>query len=132
MFIHPFTQANETAILNQMRSEMLAQEELYSKLRREFEIMEADFKQTVAHNEQAGPINSEMRSLITTLQLQNKQLKNEVVRYRRKSKESAHDCQLVSEDAQSTFRVLLLRSPCLGWFGGRASTYTSGSLTAST
>ena len=74
---------------------MLAHEELYSKLRREFEIMEAEFKQTAAHNEQAGPINSEMRSLINTLQLQNKQLRNEVIRYRRKSKEAAQDCQMV-------------------------------------
>ncbi|CDS42733.1 E3 ubiquitin protein ligase Bre1 [Echinococcus multilocularis] len=95
-------EANETAILNQMRGEMLAQEELYSKLRREFEIIEADFKQTVAHNEQAGPINSEMRSLITTLQLQNKQLKNEVVRYRRKSKEAAHDCQMANNELKAT------------------------------
>ncbi|KAL5110613.1 E3 ubiquitin-protein ligase Bre1 [Taenia crassiceps] len=95
-------EANEAAILNQMRGEMLAQEELYSKLRREFEIIEADFKQTVAHNEQAGPINSEMRSLITTLQLQNKQLKNEVVRYRRKSKEAAHDCQMATNELKAT------------------------------
>uniref|UniRef100_A0A5K3EVT3 E3 ubiquitin protein ligase n=1 Tax=Mesocestoides corti TaxID=53468 RepID=A0A5K3EVT3_MESCO len=95
-------EANETAILNQMRGEMLAQEELYSKLRREFEMIEADFKQTVAHNEQAGPINSEMRSLITTLQLQNKQLKNEIVRYRRKSKEAANDCQMVTDELRST------------------------------
>ncbi|VDK33220.1 unnamed protein product [Taenia asiatica] len=95
-------EANETAILNQMRGEMLAQEELYSKLRREFEMIEADFKQTVAHNEQAGPINSEMRSLITTLQLQNKQLKNEVVRYRRKSKEAAHDCQMATNELKAT------------------------------
>lgn len=90
--------------MNQMRGEMLAQEGLYSKLRREFEMIEADFKQTVAHNEQAGPINSEMRSLITTLQLQNKQLKNEVVRYRRKSKEAAHDCQMVCNEAFLDFQ----------------------------
>lgn len=83
-------------MLNQMRAEMLAHEELYSKLRRDYEMMEADFKQTAAHNEQADSISSEMRSLIATLQLHNKQLKNEIVRYRRKSKEALHDCQMVS------------------------------------
>uniref|UniRef100_A0A0V0J9A2 E3 ubiquitin protein ligase n=1 Tax=Schistocephalus solidus TaxID=70667 RepID=A0A0V0J9A2_SCHSO len=95
-------ETNETAILNQMRSEMLAQEEMYSQLRREFETIEADFKQTVAHNEQAGPIHSEMRSLISTLQLQNKQLKAEIVRYRRKCKEATQDCEIVSNELRST------------------------------
>nr|VZI29624.1 unnamed protein product [Spirometra erinaceieuropaei] len=95
-------ETNETAILNQMRAEMLAQEEMYSQLRREFETIEADFKQTVAHNEQAGPIHSEMRSLISTLQLQNKQLKAEIVRYRRKCKEATQDCEIVSNELRST------------------------------
>lgn len=88
-------QANETAILNQMRAEMLAQEELYAKLRGQFDDVEADLKQAMAHNEQVLPISSEMRSLINTLQLQNKQLKNEVNRYRRKSRETAQDYIIV-------------------------------------
>ncbi|TGZ58632.1 hypothetical protein CRM22_009536 [Opisthorchis felineus] len=93
---------NEAAIQNQMRSEMLHIETQYSQLRRTHETMELDFKQALAHNEQAGPINSEMRSLIATLQTQNKQLKAEVARYRRKCKEASQDLDLVKNDLKST------------------------------
>ncbi|GAA31256.2 E3 ubiquitin-protein ligase Bre1 [Clonorchis sinensis] len=93
---------NEAAIQNQMRSEMLHIETQYSQLRRTHETMELDFKQALAHNEQAGPINSEMRSLIATLQTQNKQLKAEVARYRRKCKEASQDLELVKNDLKST------------------------------
>ncbi|VDP82875.1 unnamed protein product [Echinostoma caproni] len=95
-------EANETAIQNQMRSEMLLIESQYSQLRRKHETMELDLKQAVAHNEQAGPINSEMRSLISTLQTQNKQLKAEVARYRRKCKEKNQDLDLIKNDLKST------------------------------
>ncbi|VUZ45232.1 unnamed protein product [Hymenolepis diminuta] len=95
-------EANETAILSQMKSEMLSQEELYSKLRRQFDDVEADLKQVMAHNEQVLPISSEMRSLINTLQLQNKQLKNEVYRFRRKSMEAAHNHQQIADELKAT------------------------------
>ncbi|KAF8568694.1 hypothetical protein P879_05189 [Paragonimus westermani] len=94
--------SNEAAIQNQMRSEMLHIESQYSQLRRTHETMELDFKQALAHNEQAGPINSEMRSLISTLQTQNKQLKAEVARYRRKCKEVNQDLELVKTDLKAT------------------------------
>ncbi|KAF7260579.1 hypothetical protein EG68_02072 [Paragonimus skrjabini miyazakii] len=95
-------ESNEAAIQNQMRSEMLHIESQYSQLRRTHETMELDFKQALAHNEQAGPINSEMRSLISTLQTQNKQLKAEVARYRRKCKEVNQDLELVKTDLKAT------------------------------
>nr|CDS31993.1 E3 ubiquitin protein ligase Bre1 [Hymenolepis microstoma] len=95
-------EANETAILSQMKSEMMSQEELYAKLRRQFDDVEADLKQVMAHNEQVIPISSEMRSLINTLQLQNKQLKNEVYRFRRKSKEAANNYQQIAQELKVT------------------------------
>ncbi|KAA0194032.1 Ribosomal protein S6 kinase beta-1 [Fasciolopsis buskii] len=95
-------EANETAIQNQMRQEMLLIESQYSQLRRRHETMELDLKQAVAHNEQAGPINSEMRSLISTLQTQNKQLKAEVARYRRKCKEKNQDLEMIKNDLKAT------------------------------
>ncbi|THD22905.1 Ribosomal protein S6 kinase beta-1 [Fasciola hepatica] len=95
-------EANETAIQNQMRQEMLLIESQYSQLRRKHETMELDLKQAVAHNEQAGPINSEMRSLISTLQTQNKQLKAEVARYRRKCKEKNQDLEMIKSDLKAT------------------------------
>lgn len=56
----------------------------------------------MAHNEQAGSISSEMRSLISTLQTQNKQFKAEVTRYRRKAKEATQDYDLCAADLKAT------------------------------
>ncbi|CAH8484562.1 unnamed protein product [Dicrocoelium dendriticum] len=104
-------EVNEAAIQNQMRSEMLHIETQYSQLRRAHETMELDFKQALAHNEQAGPISSEMRSLISTLQTQNKQLKAEIARYRRKCKEVSQDLELVKNDLKSSEEeIALVRS----------------------
>merc|ERR1711936_1020369 len=46
-----------------------------------------EFEQNLAANEQTGPINKEMRNLITSLQTHNVQLKGEVARYKRKFRE---------------------------------------------
>ena len=47
--------------------------------------------QNLAANEQTGPINKEMRNLITSLQTHNVQLKGEIGRYKRRLKESNSD-----------------------------------------
>ncbi|VDO55599.1 unnamed protein product [Schistosoma margrebowiei] len=95
-------EANEAAIQNQMRSEMLLIEGQYSQLRHKYETMELDFKQALTHNEQAGPISCEMRSLISTLQTQNKQLKAEVTRYRRKCEETVQEREMIRADLKCT------------------------------
>nr|CAH8849522.1 unnamed protein product [Trichobilharzia regenti] len=95
-------ETNEAAIQNQMRSEMLLIEGQYSQLRHKYETMELDFKQALTHNEQAGPISCEMRSLISTLQTQNKQLKAEVARYRRKCEEAVQERELIRTDLKCT------------------------------
>ncbi|CAH8498523.1 unnamed protein product [Schistosoma turkestanicum] len=95
-------EANEAAIQNQMRSEMLLIEGQYSQLRHKYETMELDFKQALTHNEQAGPISCEMRSLISTLQTQNKQLKAEVARYRRKCEETVQEREMIRADLKCT------------------------------
>ena len=51
-------------------------------------MLRIEFEQNLAANEQTGPINREMRHLITSLQNHNQQLKGEVQRYRRKYKET--------------------------------------------
>ena len=43
-------------------------------------MLRIEFEQTMAANEQTGPINKEMRNLITSLQTHNVQLKGEVAR----------------------------------------------------
>lgn len=47
-----------------------------------------ELEQTLAANEQTGPINREMRNLISSLQNHNRQLKTELGRYKRKYKEA--------------------------------------------
>ena len=54
-------------------------------------MLRLEFEQTLAANEQTGPINREMRHLITSLQNHNQQLKNENSRFKKKLKESNHE-----------------------------------------
>lgn len=50
-----------------------------------------ELEQTLAANEQTGPINREMRNLISSLQGHNRQLKAELSRFKRKFKESQNE-----------------------------------------
>ena len=50
------------------------------QVRKEYEMLRIEFEQNLAANEQTGPINKEMRNLISSLQTHNMQLKGEVAR----------------------------------------------------
>lgn len=63
-------------------------EDFLAQLRKEYEMLRIEFEQNLAANEQTGPINREMRHLITSLQNNTQQLKGEVHRYKRKYKEA--------------------------------------------
>lgn len=54
-------------------------------------MLRLEFEQNLAANEQTGPINREMRHLITSLQNHNQQLKGENARLKKKLKESSHE-----------------------------------------
>ena len=54
-------------------------------------MLRIEFEQNLAANEQTGPINREMRHLITSLQNHNQQLKGENNRLKKKLKESSHE-----------------------------------------
>src|SRR5882724_7232023 len=56
-----------------------------------YEMLRIEFEQNLAANEQTGPINREMRHLITSLQNHNQQLKGENARLKKKLKESGHE-----------------------------------------
>jgi E3 ubiquitin-protein ligase BRE1 len=71
-----------------LRSEVIQLEDILAQLRKEYEMLRIEFEQNLAANEQTGPINREMRHLITSLQNHNQQLKGEVHRYKRKYKDS--------------------------------------------
>jgi E3 ubiquitin-protein ligase BRE1 len=71
-----------------LRTELMQLEDILAQLRKEYEMLRIEFEQNLAANEQTGPINREMRHLITSLQNHNQQLKGEVHRYKRKYKDA--------------------------------------------
>jgi E3 ubiquitin-protein ligase BRE1 len=56
-------------------------------MRKENELLRIEYEQNMAANEQTGPINIEMRSLITTLQKNNKLLKSDNSRAKKRLQE---------------------------------------------
>lgn len=81
-------QSEELMAQKKLRNEVIQLEDLLAQLRKEYEMLRIEFEQNLAANEQTGPINREMRHLITSLQNHNQQLKGEVHRYKRKYKDA--------------------------------------------
>lgn len=81
-----------------MRTEVIQLEDMQAQVRKEYEMLRIEFEQNLAANEQTGPINREMRHLITSLQNHITQLKGEIHRYKRKYKESASETSKVSTE----------------------------------
>lgn len=71
-----------------LRSELINSEDVNAQLRKEYEMLRIEFEQNLAANEQTGPINREMRHLLSSLQNHNNQLKGELHRYKRKYKDA--------------------------------------------
>uniref|UniRef100_A0A8C5DGM6 E3 ubiquitin protein ligase n=1 Tax=Gouania willdenowi TaxID=441366 RepID=A0A8C5DGM6_GOUWI len=69
---------DEVALQRKVRTEVFQLEDTLAQVRKEYEMLRIEFEQTLAANEQAGPINREMRHLISTLQTHNQQMKGEV------------------------------------------------------
>lgn len=80
-------ESEELLAQKKLRTEVIQLEDMLAQVRKEYEMLRIEFEQNLAANEQTGPINKEMRNLITTLQTHNNQLKGEVARYKRKIKE---------------------------------------------
>ena len=80
-------EAEELLAQKKLRNEAIQLEDLLAQVRKEYEMLRIEFEQNLAANEQTGPINKEMRNLITSLQTHNVQLKGEVARFKRKFKE---------------------------------------------
>lgn len=92
-----FLQSEELMAQKKLRSEVIQLEDILAQLRKEYEMLRIEFEQNLAANEQTGPINREMRHLITSLQNHNQQLKGEVHRYKRKYKDSNSEIPKVTE-----------------------------------
>ncbi|VDK50127.1 unnamed protein product [Anisakis simplex] len=63
-------------------------EEQLSQVRKEYEMLRLEFEQNLSANEQSGPVNKEIRMLLTSFKTQNEQLKQESSRFKRKWKEA--------------------------------------------
>ena len=66
---------------------------IISKTLKENEHLRIEYEQNVAANEQTGPINKEMRSLITTLQTKNKLLNSDNVRTKKRLEEHLQEIE---------------------------------------
>uniref|UniRef100_A0A8C1D854 E3 ubiquitin protein ligase n=1 Tax=Cyprinus carpio carpio TaxID=630221 RepID=A0A8C1D854_CYPCA len=84
-------QNDEVSLQRKVRTEVIQLEDTLAQVRKEYEMLRIEFEQTLAANEQAGPINREMRHLISTLQTHNQQLKGEVVKYKLRLREAQQE-----------------------------------------
>jgi len=74
-----------------LRNDFIQLEDQLGHVRHECESLRTEYEQILTANEQTGPINREMRNLITSLKNHNEQLKGEVARYKKKLDESHLD-----------------------------------------
>ncbi|XP_069047442.1 E3 ubiquitin-protein ligase BRE1A [Lepisosteus oculatus] len=79
---------DEVSLQRKVRTEVIQLEDTLAQVRKEYEMLRIEFEQTLAANEQAGPINREMRHLISTLQNHNQQMKGEVQKYKQRLREA--------------------------------------------
>ncbi|XP_075705344.1 E3 ubiquitin-protein ligase BRE1B isoform X2 [Rhinoderma darwinii] len=94
-------ESEELSVQKKLRTEVIQLEDTLAQVRKEYEMLRIEFEQNLAANEQAGPINREMRHLIGSLQNHNHQLKGDVQRYKRKVR-----------DAQGEMRLQVGVPPC--------------------
>ncbi len=85
-------ESEELAQQKRLGNEMMQLEEQLAQVRKENELLRIEYEQNVAANEQTGPINKEMRSLITSLQTNNKLLKSDNNRSKKRLDESLQEC----------------------------------------
>ncbi|XP_075073394.1 E3 ubiquitin-protein ligase BRE1A [Mixophyes fleayi] len=99
---------DEVGLQKKVRTEVIQLEDTLAQVRKEYEMLRIEFEQTLAANEQAGPINREMRHLISSLQNHNHQLKGEVLRYKRRLREI--QCDINKIRSRNTSGLFLLPS----------------------
>ena len=84
-------ESEELALQKRLGNEMMHTEEQLTQIRKENDLLRIEYEQNVAANEQTGPINKEMRSLITTLQTKNKLLNSDNLRTKKRLEELQQD-----------------------------------------
>uniref|UniRef100_A0A8D0D463 E3 ubiquitin protein ligase n=1 Tax=Sander lucioperca TaxID=283035 RepID=A0A8D0D463_SANLU len=100
-------ESDELSLQKKLRTEVIQLEDTLAQVRKEYEMLRIEFEQNLAANEQAGPINREMRHLISSLQNHNLQLKGDVQRYKRKLRETQMEINKVDDSFSKN--ILLCR-----------------------
>jgi len=100
-------ESEELMSQKKLRTEVIQLEDMLAQVRKEYEMLRIEFEQNLAANEQTGPINREMRHLITSLQNHNHQFKVEVQRYKRRYKECQTDLNKCRKDLEAAQTVKL-------------------------
>jgi E3 ubiquitin-protein ligase BRE1 len=80
-------ESEELMSQKRLGNEMMHTEEQLTQIRKENDLLRIEYEQNVAANEQTGPINKEMRSLITTLQTKNKLVNSDNLRTKKRLEE---------------------------------------------
>ncbi|XP_068200928.1 E3 ubiquitin-protein ligase Bre1 [Palaemon carinicauda] len=102
-------ESEELTSQKKLRTEVIQLEDMQAQVRKEYEMLRIEFEQNLAANEQTGPINREMRHLITSLQNHISQLKGEIHRYKRKYKESASEVSKLKREIEELHQKLAVR-----------------------
>ncbi|CDQ58703.1 unnamed protein product [Oncorhynchus mykiss] len=103
-------ESDELSLQKKLRTEVIQLEDTLAQVRKEYEMLRIEFEQNLAANEQAGPINREMRHLISSLQNHNHQLKGDVQRYKRKLRETQMEINKIITWCQKYFILLRCQS----------------------
>ncbi|XP_024141014.1 E3 ubiquitin-protein ligase BRE1B [Oryzias melastigma] len=107
-------ESDELSLQKKLRTEVIQLEDTLAQVRKEYEMLRIEFEQNLAANEQAGPINREMRHLISSLQNHNLQLKGDVQRYKRKLRETQMEINKLRCQSGETGVLILEEAPSDG------------------
>ena len=80
-------ESEELSNQKKLSNDMMQLELQVATMRKDNELLRIEYEQNMAANEQTGPINKEMRSLITTLQTNNKLIKSDNLRVKKRLQE---------------------------------------------
>ncbi|XP_053207783.1 E3 ubiquitin-protein ligase Bre1-like [Panonychus citri] len=100
-------ESEELEMQKRLRTEVIQLEDQLEQVKKEYEMLRIEFEQAIAANEQTGPINKEMRHLITSLQNHNVQLKGEAARYKRRLKDLQHDYNKIKHICETQHQNLI-------------------------
>lgn len=107
-FQRQIEQMESEELENQKRlgNELMQLEEQLAIVRKENELLRIEYEQNVAANEQTGPINKEMRSLIETLQTNNKLLKSDNLRCKKRLQELQDEFEKYKNETNTKIQQL--------------------------